>query len=313
MAEQKVWDAIVIGGGPTGLTAGLYLAREGRQVLVLEKEVPGGMVSKTFRIENYTGFADGIDGLSLASQMEQQAKNQGVTIGLAGVVSIRTDDQLGVELDDGRWLSAKALLIASGNQLRQLGIPGESELVGRKIHFCSTCDAAFYKDKELVVVGGGNSAAEESVYLAKFAKKITILVRTEIKASQALVDDLQPLIDSGQVEVKTFTQAEKFAETAGQRVLVTVSESERGSYELEVDGVFEFIGSLPNTAFLADSGVELADDGSVKIDDQYMTNLPGVFAAGDVRTGAIKQITTAVGDGTQAALAIGRFLGPLTN
>ncbi len=307
--KAKLWDVVIVGGGPAGLTAAIYLAREAYQVLVLEKEILGGMLTKTHKIDNYSGFADGVEGLTLAQQMEAQAKNQGAVTGFAEVVGIEAGDgnKLLINLSDGRTIEARSALIATGTKMRKLGLPGEEELIGRKIHFCATCDAAFYKQKPIAVIGGGNSAVEEAIFLAKFASKITMLTRDGLGASQAAIDQLNKLVESGQVEILEHVDLKQFSQnSAGDVVIDYQRQAEK--QQLQVAGVFEFVGMEAYTSFLQDSEVKLSDYGFVLADEQNATSLKGVFVAGDVRDGAIRQATTAVGDGTKAALVIRNYL-----
>lgn len=309
MTNQKLWDVVVVGGGPAGLTAAIYAAREQLEVCLLEAAVEGGMMATTERVENYPGFADGVGGFELAQAMSTQAKNQGVKImhqkatGLTGSAG-----EFVLTTADDQTLRAKTVILALGSKYRQLDLPGEVELIGSKIHFCATCDGAFYQDKVLAVIGGGNSAVEESVFLTRFAKQIHLIAYSELSASKVAIGQLQPLVDAGKVKVLTYQQTKSFAKR-GDKVELSLTNRQTGEEDtLEVDGVFEFVGLVPQTDWLKSSGVKLAQDGAIEVDDNCQTSLPGVFAAGDVVAGATKQISYAVGLGTQAALAASRFL-----
>ena len=208
---------------------------------------------------------------------------------------------------DGQEVKARAVLIATGSGYKKLGIPGEAEFYGRGVHYCATCDGAFYKGKRLVVVGGGNSGVQEAMFLTRFAEHIDLLVRSTIKASKTLQDDLQKYIDNGKITVHLQTVAQEIVGEGGAVAAVRVLEN-GAETTFETDGVFVFIGLKPNTQFLADSGVELDEYGFIKTDDRLATALPGVFASGDVRSGATMQVASAVGEGATAALSIREYL-----
>ena len=208
---------------------------------------------------------------------------------------------------DGQEVKARAVLIATGSGYKKLGIPGEAEFYGRGVHYCATCDGAFYKGKRLVVVGGGNSGVQEAMFLTRFAEHIDLLVRSSVKASKTLQDDLQKYIDNGKITVHLQTVAQEIVGEDGAVAAVRVLEN-GAETTFEADGVFVFIGLKPNTQFLADSGVELDEYGFIKTDDHLATALPGVFASGDVRSGATMQVASAVGEGATAALSIREYL-----
>ena len=300
-------DTIMIGAGPSALAAAVYTTREDIKTDLYEKAVVGGLAAITDQIDNYPGFPDGISGMQLASDLEKQAKRFGANIKYGDVKSIsRKDNQIVLNID-GKDVLAKTVLIATGSDYNKIGIPGEAEYYGRGVHYCATCDGAFYRDQDLIVVGGGNSAIQEAIFLTRFAKKIDLLVRSKIKASEVLQKDLQKYIDSGQIVVHLETVPTEILgdEKGVYKVLV---KGLTGDNEIITNGVFVFIGLKPNTQFLQGSGVELDEVGLIKTNKNLETNIPGIFASGDVRSGATMQIASAVGEGATAALSIRHYL-----
>ena len=300
-------DTIMIGAGPSALAAAVYTTREDVKTDLYEKAVVGGLAAITDQIDNYPGFPEGISGMQLASDLEKQAKRFGANIKYGDVKSIsRKDNQIVLNID-GKDVLAKTVLIATGSDYNKIGIPGEAEYYGRGVHYCATCDGAFYRDQDLVVVGGGNSAIQEAIFLTRFAKKIDLLVRSKIKASEVLQKDLQKYIDSGQIVVHLETiPTEILGDEKG--VYKVLAKGPTGENEIITNGVFVFIGLKPNTQFLQGSGVELDEVGLVKTNKNLETNIPGIFASGDVRSGATMQIASAVGEGATAALSIRHYL-----
>ena len=300
-------DTIMIGAGPSALAAAVYTTREDIKTDLYEKAVVGGLAAITDQIDNYPGFPDGISGMQLASDLEKQAKRFGANIKYGDVKSIsRKDNQIVLNID-GKDVLAKTVLIATGSDYNKIGIPGEAEYYGRGVHYCATCDGAFYRDQDLIVVGGGNSAIQEAIFLTRFAKKIDLLVRSKIKASEVLQKDLQKYIDSGQIVVHLETvPTEILGDEKG--VYKVLAKGPTGENEIITNGVFVFIGLKPNTQFLQGSGVELDEVGLVKTNKNLETNIPGIFASGDVRSGATMQIASAVGEAATAALSIRHYL-----
>ena len=300
-------DTIMIGAGPSALAAAVYTTREDIKTDLYEKAVVGGLAAITDQIDNYPGFPEGISGMQLASDLEKQAKRFGANIKYGDVKSIsRKDNQIVLNID-GKDVLAKTVLIATGSDYNKIGIPGEAEYYGRGVHYCATCDGAFYRDQDLIVVGGGNSAIQDAIFLTRFAKKIDLLVRSKIKASEVLQKDLQKYIDSGQIVVHLETvPTEILGDEKG--VYKVLAKGLTGENEIITNGVFVFIGLKPNTQFLQGSGVELDEVGLVKTNKNLETNIPGIFASGDVRSGATMQIASAVGEGATAALSIRHYL-----
>lgn len=308
-AARSFYDVIVVGSGPAGLTAALYTAREGLDTLVIEKGGFGGQAGVTQIIENFPGFDEGISGAEFARRLVNQASRFGVELLQAQEVTDITRDGifLQVQTADGSAYGAKAVLLATGASYRRLNIPGEDELIGTSIHFCATCDGAFYKDQKLLVVGGGNSGFEEGLFLTRFARQVDIVeFLPQVKASKILQDKV-----AARDDMRVFTN-HAVREFRGKHKLEAVIVEDRATGELKewhYDGVFVFIGLSPNSGFIKHR-VETDPQGFI-VTEHMMTSLPGVFAAGDVRAGSTKQAASAAGEGATAALMIREYLQSL--
>ncbi len=307
MAEEQKHQVVMIGAGPASLAAAVYTTREDIETLLFEKGVIGGLAAITDWVDNYPGFPKGLAGLDLAESLRQQAERFGAKIELGEVMSIKDEGTYKRLATTSGDILAEAVLIATGSDYKKLGIPGEQEYYGRGVHYCATCDGAFYRDKHLVVVGGGNSAVQESLFLTKFASKIDLLVRSELRASEVLIHELEKHKDKITVHTNVTTDEIVGKDSKVEKVVGTDTKTGK-KREFPTDGVFVFIGLDPNTGFLADSGVELDELRLVKTDVNLQTSMPGVFAAGDVRSGATMQIASAVGEGATAALMIRKYL-----
>ena len=306
--DEKIRDVVMIGAGPSALAAAIYTTREDIDTVLYEKATIGGMAAITDKVDNYPGFPDGVEGMKLAGELEKQAERFGAQIDFGDASAIRTDGKYKIITIDGQDVKAKAVLVATGSDYKKLEVPGEAESYGRGVHYCATCDGAFYRERTLAVVGGGNSALQETIFLTRYASHIDLLVRSTIKASEILQQDLQKYIDEGRVTVHLETTTDEIVINEEGRV-TSVKVNEKGeNKEITVDGVFVFVGLKPNTDFLANSGVELDEVGLVKTDQRLETALEGVFASGDVRSGATMQIASAVGEGAAAALSIREYL-----
>lgn len=306
--QMEIQDIVIVGAGPAALTAAIYTTREDIGTVLYERGVIGGLAAITDWVDNYPGFPKGIAGLELADGLREQAERFGAEIRLGEVLEITDEgDYKRLTTTDGDIL-AKAVLIATGSDYKKLGIPGEKEYYARGVHYCATCDGAFYRDKHLVVVGGGNSAVQEAIFLTRFATKIDLLVRGEkMRASEVLQHELKAHKDKITVHYNTTTD-----EIIGQDGKVT---SVRGTdvttgkqVDFKTDGVFIFIGLLPNTQFLKDTDIDLDEVGMVTTNNQLETSMRGVFAAGDVRSGATMQIASATGEGATAALVMRKYI-----
>ncbi|MFZ5821606.1 MAG: FAD-dependent oxidoreductase [Chloroflexota bacterium] len=305
-AQRKFYDVIVIGSGPAGLTAALYLAREGQDTLVIEKAGLGGQAGMTQVIENFPGFDQGISGAEFAERLGRQARKFGVEILQAQEVRelSREGQYLCATTGDGESYGAKAVLLATGASYRRMNIPGEEDLIGSSVHFCATCDGAFYKGKRVLVVGGGNSGFEEGLFLTKFAERVDIVeFLPEVKASKILQDKV-----AGK-ETMRVTVNHAVKELRGKKRLEAVIVEDRATGEVkewQYDGVFVFIGLTPNSA-LVKGKADLDPWGFIQT-QHMMSSMPGVFAAGDVRADSTKQAASAAGEGASAALAIREYL-----
>ncbi|HYG83693.1 MAG TPA: FAD-dependent oxidoreductase [Verrucomicrobiae bacterium] len=311
MNEDTIHDVVMIGAGPSALAAAVYTTREDIETLLIEKGAIGGLAAVTDLVDNYPGFPKGIHGLELADQLQAQAERFGAKIDFGEVTGLEDKGEIKEVITTEGTLKAKAVLIATGSDYKKLKVPGENEFYGRGVHFCATCDGAFYRDKRLVVVGGGNSAVQETIFLTRYATHIDMLVRSSIKASDILQKELQGYIDAGKVTVHLKTTID---EIVGEDNKVTGVKVKKDSQPetIATDGVFVFIGLLPNTGFLKSTTIALDEQGFIKTDGHLMTTLPGVFASGDVRSGATMQIASAVGEGATAALNLREYIeGPL--
>ncbi len=299
-------DVIMVGAGPAALTAAIYTTREDIETLLFERAVPGGLAAITDWVDNYPGFPEGIAGLELAQNLQKQAERFGAVIELGEVTKI---------IDEGEWkrlettsgdMLARAVLIGTGSDYKKIGVPGEQEYYARGVHYCATCDGAFYRDKRLVVVGGGNSAVQEAIFLTRFASHIDLLVRSTLKASDVLQKDLQKFVDEGKITVHLGTTTDEIAGEDG-KVTKVVGMHDGKKVEFPTDGVFVFVGLKPNSEFVQ-GVIELDKVGLIAADDDLQTNIPGVFVAGDIRSCATMQIASAAGEGATAALKIREYL-----
>lgn len=324
-AERHHYDLIVIGGGPAGLTAALYAAREGIDTLVIERAAFGGQAAATMHLDNVPGFVDGVTGQELSSRFRAQAERFGVELLQAQeVVGLcEHDNYRCVDTGDGSRYTALSVLITTGSKYRRLEVPGEDDYLGAGVHFCATCDGPFYKGKNVAVVGGGNSAAEESLFLTRFADRVTLLVRgSELTASRIIAEKA---LDHPQIDVRFRTEVDAFVGEDSKLREIRVRDNETGETEaLDLPGAFIFIGLDPNTAWLEGSGVHRDAHGFIVTGHDLVhatdapdvqhepaileTSIPGVFAAGDVRANSTKQVASAAGEGAAATIMIREFL-----
>ncbi|MDR1940744.1 MAG: thioredoxin-disulfide reductase [Endomicrobium sp.] len=297
------YDVIIIGGGPAGLTAAIYCARARLNTLIIEKSGCGGQMAITDILENYPGFTGGINGFDLAVKLEEQAKNFGAAIAYAEVFEIR-DGKIKQTVTADNTYESKTIIIASGTTNKKLGIKQEEKFIGRGISFCATCDAPFHKGKDVVVVGGGDSAVQEAVYLAKFASSVTIIHRRDkLRAAKSLQEKL---FSCSNISILYDTIAQ---EVSGSETLesLKVSNIKTGAVkELKVSGVFVFVGLLPNTLFL--TNIALNESGYIITDENMKTSAAGIFACGDVRKKLLRQVVTAAGDGALAAISAQHYI-----
>jgi len=304
VSEQ--YEAIVIGGGPAGLTAGLYLMRGGIKTVLLEKVLPGGAPLNTGRVENYPGFPEGISGRELMERFTAHAKAFNLPVReFSEVQNVSLDrTRFTVTVNDGTF-DAAGVIVASGTEPAKMGIPGESELIGRGISYCATCDGMFFKDLEVAVIGGGDSAIEEALSLANIVGKVYVIHRRDSLRAQKILQErafqnpkMEFLWNRRPVEIAGKNQVER----------LIIEDTKTGRREdLPVSGVFVYVGYRPDTAFLGDL-VERDPAGFIITDEGLGTKTPGLYAAGDIRKKTLRQISTAVGDGAQAAVSLERYV-----
>ncbi len=305
--ETKIYDTIIIGGGAAGLTASIYAQRDRFNSLILEKKNIGGNAFLTQKIENYPGF-ENISGPALMAKMEQQAKTYGATVKTGEeVVSITKKNNIFNIKTKGNEFYGKSVILSTGSTYRKLGIPNEEKLIGSGIHFCATCDGAFYKDKDIIVVGGGNSALEEGIFLAGFCKSVKIIHRqAEFSASETYVEKLKDVKN-----ITTYMNKSSIEFIANDKGLfeglkIVDNETNEESI-LNANGVFIFIGLIPNTQIFKDT-IDLDNRGFIKTTGLAETSAQGIFAAGDCREGAIAQVAAATGEGVLASYGIKKYL-----
>lgn len=300
-------DVVIVGGGPAGLTAGIYASRGQLDTIVLEKGLPGGQIAQTEDVENYPGFPEAITGPELSQRMVAQAEKFGARILMEEVTGLQrlTDGSFRVEGFEQDYL-ARSVILATGANPRRLGVPGEDEFYGRGVSTCATCDGFFYRGREVIVVGGGDAAIEEGLFLTKFAEKVTIIHRRdELRANKVAQ---QRAFANDRMHFEWNTVVDEVLGEDSQVTGVRARDVHTGEERIiPADGVFVYIGHTPNTEWLGGT-VELADSGYVKVRDEIFTNVPGIFAAGDVADEIYRQLSTSVGAGTRAAMSAERWL-----
>jgi thioredoxin reductase (NADPH) len=306
--ENPIYDLIIIGGGPAGLTAGLYARRARLNTLLIERLIPGGQILTTDWVDNYPGFPDGVSGFDLVEKMRRQAERFELPIINEEVSSLSIQDGAKIIIGTQGNYKAKALIIASGAIHKKLGIPGENLLGGKGVSYCATCDGPFFRDQEVAVVGGGDTAVQEAIFLTRFAKKIFLIHRRDqyracrILQEKALANPIIHPVWNAEVDSILGTK-----EVEGVRLKMVDGSLDQ---ELSVKGIFIFVGIQPNTAWL--NGILALDtQGFIKTNDRLATSIRGIFAAGDVRHKQLRQISTAVGDGATAVFSVERYLETL--
>lgn len=296
--ENNCFDVIIIGGGPAGYTAALYAARANLTAMVIEKFAPGGQMATTEIVENYPGFVEGINGFELGMQMKKGAERFGVKTKLAEVKSVELDKNPKLIHTSKDTFQAKTIILALGAYPRELGLPNERNLRGRGVSYCATCDGMFYKDKTVVIVGGGNTAVADAIFLAKICKKVYLVHRRdELRASKTYMESLE------KTENIEFIWSSEVVEILADEFVTGVKVKSRNDDSVRMvacDGIFVAIGNVPNTELIKGQ-VELDEAGYVPADETTRTNIPGVFAVGDMRNKPLRQIVTAVADGAVAS------------
>ena len=307
---MSLYDVVIIGGGPAGLAAGTYAARAALKTLLLEKGMPGGLAAGTEFIENYPGFAEGVGGPELMMQMDAQARRFGTEVKSATAERIEVGESYFTIHTDEGVMTSKTIILATGAQSQKLNIPGEEQFHGRGVSYCATCDGAFFKDKEVAVIGGGNAAVEEAIYLTKFVGKVHLIHRRgELRAAKILQ---QRALEHEKIVIHWHSVVENIS---GQATVneITVKDVRSGETKpLAVQGIFVYVGTLPVTA-LVTGVLKLDERGYIVTDENMHTSLPGIFAAGDVRQKLLRQVVTAVADGAIAAVAAEQYIDSLQN
>ena len=301
-----VYDVIIVGGGPSGMTSAIYSSRARLKTLLIEKAGCGGQMAITDNIENYPGFEQGINGFELATKMQTQTANFGTKFVYGEVVSFQLNNKIKkVVLLDNKEYFTKTIIISSGASFKKLGIKGEQEFIGKGVSYCATCDGPFFRNKEIVVVGGGDSALQEALYLTKFAVKVNLIHRrNEFRAAKILQEKV---LKEPKINIIFDSVVE---EISGKDVLeqVTLKNIKTNTIsQLSVNGVFIFVGWTPNTNFL-NNQIKLNKQGYIITDDKMNTSIEGVFACGDVREKILRQVVTATGDGAIAAISAQHYL-----
>jgi thioredoxin reductase (NADPH) len=298
-------DVLIIGGGPAGLTAGLYLGQARINTILVDVALPGGQVSTTHQVSNYPGFIDPQPGYMLSHYMSEQTKKYGIHYKVAVDVSRVNLHKKEIVIDEYETIRAKKIIIATGSSPRYLGLPGEKEYKGQGISYCATCDAKYFHDKEVIVVGGGNTAVEEADFISKFAAKITLVHQfDQLQANQQAQEKLRK-----NPKIEFLLEHEPRAFDKNGRMYLEVEDLKNGGRrKLDADGIFMFVGMVPNLEIFAPCGLEMDQWGYVKTDEDRKTNLADVYAVGDVVSKKYRQITTAIADGTVAAISVTREL-----
>ncbi|WP_173915663.1 thioredoxin-disulfide reductase [Halobacillus sp. Marseille-Q1614] len=298
MTEDRIYDVIIAGAGPAGMTAAVYTSRANLDTLMIERGIPGGQMANTEDVENYPGF-ESILGPDLSNKMFEHAKKFGAEYAYGDIKEIKDGKEYKTVIAGTKEYKARSVIITTGAQYKELGVPGEKELGGRGVSYCAVCDGAFFRDKELVVVGGGDSAVEEGVYLTRFASKVTIVHRRDELRAQKILQDRA--FDNKKIDFIWNTEVKSINEENGKVGSVTLHNNKSGEeYEFKTDGTFIYIGMNPLSGPFKTLGIT-NDQGYIETDERMETKVPGIFAAGDIREKELRQIVTATGDGSIAA------------
>ena len=308
MTEEKIYDVIIIGAGPAGMTAAVYTSRANLSTLMIERGMPGGQMANTEEVENYPGF-DHILGPELSTKMFEHAKKFGAEYAYGDVKEVIDGKEYKTVNAGSKSYKARTIIISSGAEYKKIGAPGEKELGGRGVSYCAVCDGAFFKNKELVVVGGGDSAVEEGVYLTRFASKVTIVHRRDELRAQKILQ--QRAFDNDKIDFIWSHTIKEINEKDGKVGSVTLVNTKDGEeQEFKTDGVFIYVGMLPLTKPFLNLGIT-NDMGYIETNERMETKIPGIFAAGDIREKTLRQIVTATGDGSIAAQSAQHFVEEL--
>lgn len=308
MSEEKMYDVIVIGAGPAGMTAALYTSRAELSTLMIERGVPGGQMANTEEVENYPGY-ETVLGPELANKMFEHARKFGAEYAYGEITKVEDHGDYKTVVAGDKEYKTRAVIIATGAEYKKLGIPGEKELTGRGVSYCAVCDGAFFRDKEIVVIGGGDSAVEEAVYLTRFAKKVTIVHRRDQLRAQKILQ--QRAFANEKIDFIWKHVPKKIVEKDGKVGSIILAHRETGEeMEYKTDGVFVYIGMVPLSKPFEELGIT-NENGYIVTNEKMETKVPGIFAAGDVREKALRQIVTATGDGSIAAQSAQHYVEEL--
>lgn len=311
MSDKEIYDLVIIGAGPAGLTAGLYAARARMKTLILERGVPGGQVLLTHRIENFPGFKDGVSSFELIKNMDEQARKYGTEIVNSEVLRIKEIKEKNkifeIETTDKIFLTY-SLIVATGAEAKKMGVIGEEEFIGKGVSYCATCDAPFYKDKEVIVVGGGDAAVEEALVLTNFARKVYLIHRRSVLRATKILQER--VLNNPKIKFVGNCVVEEIKGVDKVEEVKILNLKDKSSLSLKVDGIFIFVGHKPSTEFLK-GFLSLDKDGFIITDDEMKTEKEGVFASGDVRRKILRQIITACGEGATAAFSAQRYVEEL--
>lgn len=308
MTEEKIYDVVIIGAGPAGMTAAVYTSRANLSTLMIERGIPGGQMANTEEVENYPGF-DHILGPELSTKMFDHAKKFGAEYAYGDVSEIIDGEEYKIIKSGAKEYKARAIILSTGAEYKKMGVPGEKELGGRGVSYCAVCDGAFFKQKNLLVIGGGDSAVEEGVYLTRFADKVTIVHRRDQLRAQKILQDRA--FANEKIDFIWNATVKEIHEANGKVGSVTLVSTVDGTEtEVQADGVFVYIGMVPLTAPFASLGI-LNDAGYIVTNEKMETAIPGIFAAGDVRDKMLRQIVTATGDGSVAAQSAQHYIEEL--
>ncbi|MBR3654948.1 MAG: thioredoxin-disulfide reductase [Elusimicrobia bacterium] len=302
-----IYDVIIVGGGPSGMSAAIYASRARLKTLLIEKAGCGGQIAITDHLENYPGFEEGINGFELAMKMEKQARTFGCEIVYGEASAVETEDAIKkVVLSDNKEYFTKTVIIASGANFKKLAVGGEQEFIGKGVSYCATCDGPFFRNKEIAVVGGGDSALQEALYLTKFAAKVNLIHRRDqFRAAKILQEKV---FAEPKINIIFDSVVEKISGNLTVEEITLKNVKNNISSQLAVNGIFVFVGWLPNTNFLNNTAIKLNEAGYIVTDDNMNTSVQGIFACGDVRQKLLRQVVTAAGDGAIAAISAQHFI-----
>jgi thioredoxin reductase (NADPH) len=303
--KTEIYEVIIIGGGPGGLTAGLYTSRSRLSTLLIESALFGGQMTTTELIENYPGFPQGVTGDELSRLMEDQAKKFGMQTVTQQVVKVSSEGDVKVVQTYESTYRCEALIVSTGTEYRKLGVPGEKEFAGKGVSYCATCDGAFFRDSQIVVVGGGDSALTEALFLTKFAKELTIIHRRDALRGTKIYQERT--FANPKIKLLWSSIVQEIKGDSMVRSIVVKNVKTGEIRELETEGVFLFVGVVPRTQFLQ-GVVQMDEGGYILTNENCETSAKGIFAVGDCRKKLLRQIATAVGDGATAAFAAEKFL-----